>query len=372
MAKKSAADIAQLEAEIINRLDILAEYRQLGVRFASDHPRSSGMIECYAKARDEAKPSAAVNVGTARYIDSASGENLSLWDFAAKYGSLGDWRQAREHFAAKAGVKLNSGKPKDSPLDSLDFLPWHPGHDQFAEIWCKKHKRGCSLPAIKLAGGRIARYPCWTDQKTGERHTGQYTCIALPCFGAKLLAADPVAWVIYNIGGGDLPVRRGKDESGNQRPPDWVKMKSVGETRGTMMNLHALQVLADPASRAGVELVFKTGGPSDLLAIQAAILRDRPELRDRHLVLTNASGETGDILPHQAAIFQGLRVGLIGDCDEAGGVGVQKWRAVLEQIAAAVLCPQLPYAAQKKHGKDARDFLNGVPSDLLGNLRAAS
>lgn len=368
MARKNKqADFAQQEEEILARLDILAEYRSMGVIFASEQPRSSGIIECYARGRDESKPSAFVNTETGRYGDSASNENLSLWEFAAKYAGQPDWRAARGFFASKAGVQLGGGKQKSSPLDSLEFLPWHEGHDRLAAIWCKKHKQGASLEAVKLSGGRIARYPCWTDKKTGERHRGEFTVISLPCFGSKLLTAPPVAWVIYNINGADLPVRRGKD-----LPTDWVKMKSVGETRGAMMGLHALQILADPAGRGSVELIYKTGGPSDLLAIQAAVLRDRPDLRDRHLVVTNASGEAADVLPHQAALFQSLRAVIIGDQDEAGAIGVLKWQAALMGVAAEIRAPQLPYLMQKKHGKDARDFLNGVESDLAPQAGAAA
>lgn len=356
MAKKQKFDPAAAEQEILRSLDIKAEYRAMGVNFASERERSSGMIECFARGRDERKPSAAVNVNTGRYIDSASGENLSLWDFAARYGGHSDWREARKHFAEKAGVRLAGGRAAESPIDQIQFLDWSAGHERLAEIWCAKHKAGASLQAVKLAGGRIGAYPCRVDPKTGERRHGEFKVIALPCYGHKLLEAEPVAWVLWNISGGGLPVYRGKDT-----PPEMVKMKSVGETRGAMMGLHGLSVLLDPDRSASVEVVWKCGGPSDLLAIQAAIAADSESLLDKHVVITNASGETGDILPHQASLFAGRSAILCGDTDEAGEIGVEKWRSAIASTAASVRIVALPFERTKKHGKDARDFLNGVP-----------
>ena len=364
MAKKF--DMAAAEQDILTRLDIQAEYSAMGVAFASDRPRSSGMIECFARSRDEKKPSAAVNTNTGRYIDSASGENLSLWDFAARYGGFSDWRAARQHFADKAGVKLRGGKAEESPLDQLEFIDWTEGNERLAALWCAKHKKGASVEAFKLAGGRVGHYPTRIDKQSGQKRRGEFKILGLPCYGHKLTDADPIAWVIWNISGGGLPVYRQKGT-----PPEMVKMKSIGDTRGAMMNLHSLSVLSDDSRSAGVDLIWKSGGPSDMLAIQAAILRDSPEFRDSHLVLTNASGETGDILPHQAALFAGRRAVLCGDTDEAGVVGVDKWREAIANVAASVQVAQLPFAWTKKHGKDARDFLNGEPCDLVAESAAS-
>lgn len=361
MAKSRKVDISAAEKEVLLSLDVKAEYSAMGVVFASERERSSGMIECYARGRDERKPSAAVNVNTGRYIDSASGENLSLWDFAAKYGGYSDWRAARQHFADKAGVSLGARKNDDSPLDQIEFLDWSAGNERLAEIWCSKHKPGASLEAIKLAGGRVGCYPCRLDQKTGERRRGEFRVICLPCYGPKLLDAGPTAWVLWNISGGGLPVYRGKESQ-----PEMVKMKSVGETRGAMMGLHGLSVLANEELSPGVEFIWKTGGPTDLLAVQASIACDSEELLNKHLVVTNASGEAADVLPHQVALFAGRNAILCGDADEAGVIGVEKWRAAIASAAASVRTVVLPYAVEKKHGKDARDFLNGEPSNAGG------
>jgi hypothetical protein len=356
MAAKRASFVDQT-AEILSRLDVLEEYRAMGVVFASERPRSSGMIECYARGRDEKKPSAAVNTKTGRYIDKGGGgESLSLFDFAAKYGGLVDWQAARKQFAEKAGVKLGSVRPPEDPATAIDFLDWTGGYENLATIWCRKYKPGVTLEALKLAGARVGSYPCFTDDKTGERRKGQYKVLALPAYGEKLLDADPCAWVLWNITGGKLPVYRGKG-----MPPDYVKMKSVGPTRGATMNFHALSRLIDDDTAAGVEWIIKTAGPSDMLALLSA--QSEAE-RETHLVLTNASSETGDVLPHQVALFAARRAILVHDADEAGEAGLAKWIESLKNVAAELRLIKLPYQVQKKDGKDARDFLNGVPSDL--------
>lgn len=355
MAKK--VDPAQETEEIISRLDILAEYQAMGVRFVGE-PRGSGAVECFAAGRDERKPSAFVNVNTGLYCDSGGDrEKLSLFDFAVKYGNQGfrDWKEARQHYAEVAGVKLSkSGGAKKNPLDSLELLDWK-YYETLAELWCHKYKPGVTVEALKLAGAVPARYPCWRN-KNGEKQLGKYTCVALPCYGDKLLAGGPVAYVIWNMTGPTLELFRGKGV-----PPTEEKMLSIGLTRGTLMNQFALSRLSDPAVSPTIEWVWKSGGPSDMLTLQASIPPDR---RDTHLVITNASSETGDVLPNQVAILAGQRVLVAHDADEAGEVGALKWLTALKGVASEARQVRLPWAVQRKSGKDIRDYLRGVPFDL--------
>jgi hypothetical protein len=155
---------------------------------------------------------------------------------------------------------------------------------------------------------------------------------------------------MWNTSGGPFRIWRGKD-----KPHDEVKMKSVGPTRGGMMNFHALSRLADGGE--GVEWIIKTGGPSDMLA---AMTFQPPELRESHLILTNASSETGDILAHQVALFVGRRAVLIHDADKAGEVGAVKWTEALKGRAAEIRHVRLPWPVAEKGGRDLRDFFRGV------------
>lgn len=287
-AKKNTLAPEYVNRMIVARLDILSEYRALGVTFANDRPRASGKISCYARGREDANPSAYVDTTTGRYGDSGGDapESLSLWDFAAKYGGgkYADWRAARAHYAGVAGVTLGKSKATDeeSPAEALEFVNWSAGEERLTNLWCAKHKPGVTLPAIKAAGGRIAYYPCWVDRKTGERHRGAHKVIALPCYGPELTAADPVAWVVWDITGAQLKVFRGKD-----KPAEYVKMKSVGPTWGTLGNLHALEILAGngPGSDPDVaytHIIWKTEGPSLGLASWSRGKKCRPTARRSH------------------------------------------------------------------------------------------
>lgn len=377
----------EVNREILARLDILAEYRALGVTFVSDRPRASGKISCYARGRDESHPSAYVDVNTGRYGDSGgeSPESLSLWDFAAKYGGgkFADWKAARRHYADVAGVAIGKSKAaegEENPAEALEFIPWSAGEERLASLWCAKHKPGVTLVALKLAGARIAFYPCWTDKKTGTRRRGESKVIALPCFGEQLAAADPVAWVVWNINGNPLKVFRGKD-----KPPDLVKMKSVGPTWGTLGNLQALERLASAAEIGDDEVdgvaessdtptplvVWKTEGPTDGLALLGLL---PPALRDSHLVTWNFSGATGDVPAHVVAALAYHKVALVHDADAAGEAGVKKWGDALAGVTQWTRQVRLPYPIEPKHGKDLRQWIavdGGSYTDLCRMLADA-
>ena len=85
-----AKSFRDINAEILAQLDIVAEYRSLGVRFPGNAvPRSSGMVSAFAVGRDDTHPSAWVNATTGYYGDSGADSGaytLSLWDFAAAHG----------------------------------------------------------------------------------------------------------------------------------------------------------------------------------------------------------------------------------------------------------------------------------------------
>jgi hypothetical protein len=347
----SGKKFEDINNEILSRLDIIVEYEALGVKF-DGRVRDNGYAACYARGREESTASAWVSVQTGRYGDKGNGESLSLWDFAVRYGNgqWSNWVDARKHFAEKAGVEIGRGRRPQDPREALEFEQWDSGNDVLAEMWCKKHKPGITLEAVKLNGGRVARWPCYRDRKTKERHIGRYKVVALPAFGHQLLDADPVAWVIWNISGTHFDIPAGPD-----RPAKQPKMLSVGPTFGAMMGTHALSqmMLNDPR----IELIWKTAGPTDMLALFGKI---PAEQRDAHLVTCNASSETGDIPPHVAGFFAGRKVFVAHDTDEAGVTGAKKWLYALHGVAAELRNVTLPYEVTKSKGKDVRDFFNGV------------
>jgi putative DNA primase/helicase len=93
--------------DIISRLDVAGEYRELGVVFSSQHPSPKGWLECHAVGRKDDRPSAAVHLPTGIYKDSGGGGVvLGFFDFALRHGPWGRWIDCIRHFADKAGVPL--------------------------------------------------------------------------------------------------------------------------------------------------------------------------------------------------------------------------------------------------------------------------
>ena len=365
----------EINAEILSRLDLLAVYRELGVETHGE-PRASGMVSCRAVGRDDRKPSAWINVQSGYYGDSGAtgvaAGTMSLFDFAVLHGGGrygNDWREARKIFADRAGVRIAAepaadanGKKKavdgDRWRDRLEFQEWTaPGAVAVAHRWCLKCKPGVTVEAIQSAGGRLAYYPCFRDD-SGElkRRKWAVQVVAVPAYGADLLAADPVAWVIWDVTGAGLRLAKRKGQP-DQEP---AKMLSIGSTAGAMMGLHGLMILADDERRAKVRVAWKTGGPTDLLALWAAIPDDR---RETDIVVTNASGENGEVAKHQGQMLAGLPVAVVHDCDDAGEAGREKWGRALTGVATDVRQVRLPWQVKRSHGEDIRDFLAGKETD---------
>jgi hypothetical protein len=375
---KSPREVTQ---EIIAGLDVLAEFRALGVEIVGE-PRASGFVSCKAYGRDDRRPSAWINTKSGYYADSAAGsgdaaKTISLFDFAVKVSKFPDWQSARKAYAAKAGVEIGrngSTRSKDDWHNRLILQDWStPGNDVLALRWCMKHKPGVTVEAIKAAGGMLAYYPCHWDKEKKEvvRNANCRQVIAIPAYGEWFLDAEPVAWVCWDIAGHDIETATGP-----------VKMVSVGLTRGTVMGLSSIMALLDPDRRRQIEWAWRVEGPADMLALWAAIPE---ELRDRHVVITAGSSGPGDVLPHQAKLLAGIRAAVCGDCDEAGVVGQAKWLRALDGLTLESRCVSLPWPTKPKHGEDVRDFLTGVAippgppaaggrkySELLALAQAAS
>lgn len=365
------------DSEIVSRLDLLGEYQTLGLVLTGSYSGGGEKAECFAISRDEQNPSAFVSVSTGRYVDMGpGGENLSLWDFAARYGNgqFSDWKAAKRFYADKAGLpfpasqggsgkggksknkngKGNSKSSTEKIKDVLSFRSWSRETEMLAWQWCRDTKPGCTVLSIKANGGLPARYQCMSRT---------YNVLAMPCYGPQFLAADPVAWIVFPIPGGKLPKPNGKDEAtGEWRPPTWLDKKAIGPTRGTIVGKYALEVLSssDPFAKDEIELVVKAGGPTDLLALWA-IAPER--LKRSHLIVSPGSSETGDVLPHQLDLFRGRKALICDDADEAGLIGDVKWLSGLagEKISCGVV--ELPWKREKKKGRDARDFVLGVAAD---------
>jgi hypothetical protein len=106
-------DWAGRKAEILARLDLVAEYEALGVRFVRRVADASGRLACHSVERPDESPSAVVFLKSGRYHDSGSpSPSLGFWDFALRHGDFAEYADVLKHYSAKAG--LDYGRPAKS------------------------------------------------------------------------------------------------------------------------------------------------------------------------------------------------------------------------------------------------------------------
>ena len=346
----------EVERKILAKLDIASEYQALGIELTSDRPNAGGWLACWAIDRPHGNnPSAAINVGEGelrgRYVDrGGNGDSFGLWDFAAKYGGAASWKDARKEFAKKAGLAKSLPKSDDDETleERLEFVPtWQP----ILFRGLIGAYRGVTEEALRLCGGCIVKYP-------RKSHQPRY-CVALPGYGPQLTEGPIRCYTIMPCDGGQIALYQGEG-----KPSEPRKRINIGPSG--LLGKHGVSRLSQSPT-----VVWKVEGVSDLLALQAII---PPELRDTHLVVTNAGGSTEVSLPAEVAhCFAGLQVAVIHDADEPGQQGAKLWLGSLAGVAGEVRHVQLPYEIVKAHGKDLRDWLNEGRSyaDLLALHSAA-
>lgn len=334
-----AADWQAATRDILDRLDLLAEYRELGVQPASSKPSAKGWLPCRVFGNpDERNASAGINVSgehpqLGRYKEfTGESRNVSFFEFAAAVaGRFGSWEEARKHYAEKTGVELPKEKRLKSPADNLVFRDWI---EHQVAAWCAT-KPPITPEAVRDAGGRLAGWPAKTQA---------HTVIALPIYGPHLADDDESGWLIWNKTGRPLPLFRGKGES-----PEPKKMLIVGGSTSGWMGRWGLEHLES------AEVVWKTEGPGDMLALMSII---PPELRERHVVIANAGGSREKLAPEFWESLRGKRVYVIHDCDRDGQLGGQEQAELAARVAAEVRHVTLPLEIRDNHGQDLRDWIN--------------
>ncbi len=339
---------------MIAATDIEAAYREFGIEITSQRPSKSGWLSCWALDRPHGNsPSAAINVSDGplrgRYRDlGGSGDSLSLFDAAEKFGSFGTWEDARREYAKRANLLKKFPKSdQERPADKLSF----------SESWSKLIVRGLlkAYPGITeegllLCGGRIARYPAKSPQP-------QYV-VAWPAYGPGGIDAEIRGYVIQAADGNKVIVYRGPDA-----PADLEKRITIGHSG--LIGRHGLKHWET------AELIWKVEGLSDLLTLQSAI---PVELREKHVVITNAGGTHETFLPVEcASMFAGKTAAILHDCDVPGQQGAGKWISAVAGVVDSVRNVLLPFDVTEDHGKDLRDWIvgGGTYQQLLDMLAAA-
>lgn len=241
-----------------------------------------------------------------------------------------DFSTAKEKVAQHLGLTpTRNGKPKQSKRDPdqhLEFLDWN---DMLAGYFCAK-KQPITLDAIKAAGGRLAKY------------RGRHNVIAIPAYGP---VGSIVAWTLYEVFGGKLPVFHGKG-----KPIEQVKVKTTGGSEAGLMG-----------NTTGA-VVWKTEGPTDMLALLSL------GLPEGHSACCNVFGAGENPTSWMLDRFKDLRVFVIHDCDIPGQQGATEvnqggrtrpgWAPMIAQSAAECRNVVLPYEITGNRGKDLRDWIN--------------
>lgn len=323
------------DKEIINGLDILLEYKALGAKIVGAEPNAGGWISIYALGREDKNPSAAINVGDGdqrgRYVDSASGErSLSLFDAAVLAGQFADWRQAREHYAAKKGVEIRGSKNTKGRALRVDQIVWLKWDQHAAAIWCREFKRGILPSTLLPAGARMGLWP--------KRAPTPHYVLALPGY---LDGPDPAAFVLFRLDGHSFPA------------VNTNKCKLAERKCHTLAGSLDSWIIARGREHAeNASVIWLVEGPTDMLAMAGIVPPDEA-------VITNTAGAGSSLAGLPLDFFVGKLVRGIGDADEPGFKGMRRKCEVLARVKdARVYQSKLPYQETKNHGKDIRDWIN--------------
>lgn len=237
-----------------------------------------------------------------------------------------------------------SRKKKADPAEKLEFIPWV---ETFAQMYCQANP-GIHVEALKQAGARMAYY------------YGQHTVIALPIYGAGLINAGPVGWIVQDIGHNKLPKF---DPSG--KIADWVKRKITYGSKPGIVGDAAARALADP----NVKTIYKMEGVSDHLAMQSCLLAE-PRTDATSITTASGAGEDWRKHPWLIELLKGRELRVIHDCDQPGQDGTEKILAATSKTCTAKNYV-LPYPVKPTHGEDFRDWIGSGVAHPVATLEAA-
>lgn len=264
-----------------------------------------------------------------------SGDGLGTleWLRACKFAEA--LRLVAEHLGveptrtASRGGKADRGERAD-PEEHLEPVEWN---QALAGLWCLR-KPPITPAAVQAAGGRLARY------------RRQYTVIDLPVIGES---GKIVGHAIYNVTGGTLPKYVPKP-GGSGKDRFEVRQVKTKLTHGSRPGL-----IGTVGRLESAEVVWKVEGCTDVLALLS--LSDLPPAV---AVITNANGAGERPKPWMLAKLAGKTVYVVGDADRPGVAGAAMWAAEISAVAKVCRLVTLPYEVAENHGKDVRDWIQGI------------
>ena len=271
-----------------------------------------------------------------RLVDEVAGAVRCSHCFSTKCGdgfAAVAWMLGLSFPAAVARVAEHLGIAAIGEKDPAKDLEWEEWSPLLAAHFLQA-KPGVTEEGLLLAGARMARYK------------KQFTVIALPVIGQDMKSV--VGWAICNYNAAPLPKYNREGVQIGQ-----VKVKITYGSKPGLVGRHAIERIATPGLP---ELIWKVEGITDLLALQSLI----PEqLRDRHLVVTNANGAK-ETPRWQATALAPTSTNIVHDADQPGMDGAKAWATQIASQSPAgvkVRHVQLPYEVAKNHGKDLRDWI---------------
>ena len=323
-----------VKTQLLSRVDYIAEYKAIGVRFQSETPNAGGWCECYSIDRDEQNPSAAINLENGFYVDLGNCDRrLDFFAMMQIYGGCSDFRSVLVKYCEKYGIALPKGRPQRSPETEVSFQKWSGIPDR----WCAM--KSTTPEAVTLFGGEYCRYK------------SEHFCIGFKVFSDPMDLENPAGYVVAQTNGAPIPVLDRNGAISGQ-----CKIKTVSGTGSGLLGEHALATIREARENGTLDsivAVFKVEGVTDALALQARIPVDQ---RDKILVVTNSAGCAEKPKEAYSDAFEGLPVVLIHDQDEPGQKGLESWKAFLAGKAGKLKVVNLPFPLEKNHGKDLKDF----------------
>lgn len=240
--------------------------------------------------------------------------------------------------------KHKAAKQEVDPAEKLEWLDWNEG---LAAMWCLR-KTPITTQALRIVGARQARY------------RDQFTVLALPVWGERLMSAEAVGWVLYNITGAALPSYFKTKDGG------WdFTMEKILTTYGS-----SKPGLIGPVEQLeAAEAIWKLEGPSDVLAFYSL-----PDVPENVVALTNKAGAKEMPTDWMVDAIAGKTVYVLHDQDRAGEDGAagysdkagrwhQGWCERFAMKSLASYQVKLPYELTEDGGKDLRDYLKELKGD---------
>lgn len=277
-----------------------------------------------------------------RLIDTEAGAVLCNQCFSTKNGdgfaALGwlcgwDFNRALEEVARHLGLDYTPTRKKREEFD------WRPWNDALVAGWVR-HKPGITVEAVQANGGRLAKWH------------GEFLVVAVPIL--SLLGRNR-GWIFWNSTGRPLPSKSGD-----------VKMRCSAGAKPGWVGAWAL----DEERREKAEVIYRVEGPTDMLALWAAIPADK---RDTHLVVSPPFGAKRLSKREHGLLelFRGKKTVVVADND-THGVGQKEGMAWAEDIAA--VASECRYFLPPDTGQDLRDWLaaGGTAQALLDATQGVS